>query len=116
MSIPKNLRTLKANFEKADGLGIKRPTDRVISGGRSPYNSSQRFQFEFEFFTKLKQKEIIFKIHTYRTSHFQLMPCPFTGRKMFCAGPNFLCRTNNVFTYCASQKHFVPDKKMICIQ
>ena len=23
MSIPKNLRTLKTNFEKADGLGIK---------------------------------------------------------------------------------------------
>ena len=43
---------------------LKQPSDRVISGGRSPFNSSQRFQFEFEFFTKLKQKEIIFKIHT----------------------------------------------------
>ena len=45
-----------------------------------------------------------------------VMPCPFTGRKMFCVGPNFLCRTKNLFTYCASHKHFVPDKKMICIQ
>ena len=44
------------------------------------------------------------------------MPCPFTGRKMFCAGPNFLCRTKNLFTYCASYKHFVPDRKIICIQ
>ena len=44
------------------------------------------------------------------------MPCPFTGCKMFCASPNFLCRTKNLFTYCASHKHFVPDKKMICIQ
>ena len=26
------------------------------------------------------------------------MPCPFTGHKMFCAGPNFLCRTKNLFT------------------
>ena len=43
-------------------------------------------------------------------------PCPFTGRKMFCAGPNFLCRNKNLFTYCASHKHFVPYKKMICIQ
>ena len=45
-----------------------------------------------------------------------LMPCPFRGHKMFCAGPNFLCQTKNLFTYCASHKHFVPDKKMICIQ
>ena len=44
------------------------------------------------------------------------MPCPFTGHKMFCAGPNFLFRTKNLFTFCGSHKHFVPDKKMICIQ
>ena len=43
------------------------------------------------------------------------MPCPFTGRKMFCTGPIFLCWTKNLFTYCASHNHFVPDKKMICI-
>ena len=42
------------------------------------------------------------------------MPCPFTGPKMFCAGPHFLCQTKHLFTYCASHKHFVPDKKMIC--
>ena len=46
----------------------------------------------------------------------RLMPCPFTGPKMFWAGPNFLCQTKNLFTYCGSHKHFVPDKKMICIQ
>ena len=45
-----------------------------------------------------------------------LMPCPFTGPKMFCASPNFLCRTKNFITYCGSHKYFVPDKKMICIQ
>ena len=45
-----------------------------------------------------------------------LMPCPFTGPKMFWAGPNFLCQTKNLFTYFGSHKHFVPDKKMICIQ
>ena len=43
------------------------------------------------------------------------MPCPFTGPKMFWASPIFLCETENLFTYCASHKHFVPDKKMICI-
>ena len=45
-----------------------------------------------------------------------LIPCPFTGLKMFWADPNFLCQTKNLFTYCGSHKHFVPDKKMICIQ
>ena len=44
------------------------------------------------------------------------MPCPFTGPKKFWAGPNFPCQTKNLFTYCASHKHFVPDKKMTCIQ
>ena len=44
------------------------------------------------------------------------MPCPFKGRKMFCAGQNFLCQTKNLFTYSASNKHFVPEKMMICIQ
>ena len=48
--------------------------------------------------------------------HNNLMPFPFTWRKMFCAGPNFLCWTKNLFTYCASHKHFVPEQKMICIQ
>ena len=45
-----------------------------------------------------------------------VMPCPFTGPKIFCAGPNFLCQTKNLFTYCGSHKHFVPHKKLICIQ
>ena len=41
------------------------------------------------------------------------MLCPFTGPKMFWAGPNFLCQTKNLFTYilwqsqmfCARQKN-----------
>ena len=39
------------------------------------------------------------------------MPCLFTSPKMFSAGPNFLCQTKNLFTYCGSHKHFVPEKK-----
>ena len=45
-----------------------------------------------------------------------LMPCPFTCPKMFWAGPNFLRQTKNLFTYWGSHKHFLTDKKMICIQ
>ena len=40
----------------------------------------------------------------------------FYRSQMFCAGPNFLCQTKDLFTYCCSHKHFVPDKKMIFIQ
>ena len=39
------------------------------------------------------------------------MPCPCTGLKMFWAGPNFLCQTKNLFTYCGSHKYFVPRQK-----
>ena len=39
------------------------------------------------------------------------MPCSFTGSKMFCAGQNFLCRTKNLFTYCASYKTFCARQK-----
>ena len=53
---------------------------------------------------------------TYRRTKNKQMPCPFTGPKKFWAGPIFLCQTKNLFTYCGSRKHFVPDEKMICIQ
>ena len=29
-----------------------------------------------------------------------LMPCPFTGRKMFCAGPNFMSQPKNLTAFC----------------
>ena len=59
------------------------------------------------------------KIANFQVLKYQivtLMPCPFTAPKMFCASPNFLCRTKNLFTYCASHKYFVPVQMMICIQ
>ena len=44
----------------------------------------------------------------------EFMPCPFTGPKIFWAGPNFFARPKfYIPTYCGSHKHFVPDKKMI---
>ena len=39
------------------------------------------------------------------------MPCPFTGPKLFWADPNFLCQTENSFTYCGSQKRFCAGQK-----
>ena len=43
------------------------------------------------------------------------MPCPFTGPKMFCAGPNFLSQTKNLTTYSASSKAIVPTQKPILL-
>ena len=34
----------------------------------------------------------------------------------YCSVLCILSQPRSLFTYCASHKHFVPDKKMICIQ
>ena len=36
-----------------------------------------------------------------------LMPCPFTGPKMFCAGPNILSQPKNLTAFSVSSKTFV---------
>ena len=46
---------------------------------------------------------------------FILMPCPFTGRKMFCAGSNFLSQPKNLTAFSASSKTFVPAQKQILL-
>ena len=43
------------------------------------------------------------------------MPCPFTGPKMFRAGPNFLCQTKNLFTCCARQKDDLHPVKLVFV-
>ena len=45
----------------------------------------------------------------------RLLPCPFTGPKMFCASPNFLCRTKNLFTYCARTKDDLHSVKLVFV-
>ena len=39
------------------------------------------------------------------------MPCPSTGPKIFCEGPNFLSQPKNVIAFRASSKTFVPALK-----
>ena len=46
---------------------------------------------------------------------FTLMPCPFTGPKMLCAGPNFLSQSKNLIAFSASSKTFVPPQKPILL-
>ena len=43
------------------------------------------------------------------------MPCPFTGPKMFCAGPNFLSQPKNLTAFSATSKTFVPAQKPILL-
>ena len=43
------------------------------------------------------------------------MPYPFTGPKMFCAGPNFLSQPKNLTAFSASSKTFVPEQKPILL-
>ena len=44
------------------------------------------------------------------------MPRPFTGSKMFCAGPNFLSQPKNLTAFRASSKTFVPAQKPILLK
>ena len=39
------------------------------------------------------------------------MPCPFTGLKMYCAGPNFLSKPKTLTAFSASSRTFVPTQK-----
>ena len=43
----------------------------------------------------------------------RLMPCTFTGPKMFCAGPSFLCQPKNLTAFSATSKTFVLAQKPI---
>jgi hypothetical protein len=45
----------------------------------------------------------------------KFMPCPFTGPKMFCVGPNFLSQPQNLTAFSASSKTFVPAQKPILL-
>ena len=43
------------------------------------------------------------------------MPCPFTGHKIFCAGPNILSQPKNLTAFSASLKTFVLAQKPILL-
>ena len=43
------------------------------------------------------------------------MPCPFTGRKMYCAGSNFLSQPKNSTAFSASSKTLVRAQKPILL-
>ena len=46
---------------------------------------------------------------------YKLMPGPFTGPKICCAGPNVLSQSKNLIAFSASSKTFVPAQKPILL-
>ena len=49
-----------------------------------------------------------------RTSK-DLMPCPFTGRKIFCTSPSFLSQPKNLTAFSATSKTFGAAQKPILL-
>jgi hypothetical protein len=45
----------------------------------------------------------------------EIMPCPFTGPKMFCADPKFLSQPKNLTAFSASTKTFEQAQKQILL-
>ena len=50
-------------------------------------------------------------MYLYEITFNLLMPCPFTGPKIFCAGLNFLSQPKYFTAFSASSKAFVPAQK-----
>ena len=54
---------------------------------------------------------IINQMRVNDTDFGYLLPCPFTGPKIICAGPNVLSQPKNLTAFSASSKTFVPAQK-----
>ena len=61
------------------------------------------------------KSEISYKKSKIKLSLLSLLPCPFTGPKMFCANPNFLSQPKNLTAFSASPKTIVPAQKPILL-
>ena len=68
---------------------------------------------------KDQKQYVTFNIRTTRLNFTAddcvLMPCPFTGPKMFCAGPNYLSQPKNLTAFSGSSKTFVLAQKPILL-
>ena len=69
---------------------------------------SQKLLLQSNFFEQDQKFDLAQKLNL-------LMPCHFTGHKMFCAGPNFLSQPKNLTAFSASTKPFVPAQKPILL-
>ena len=88
-------------------------------------SSSERIEDTSPRFEMLQGKNQISVIYALDVDlhQYSLMPCPFTGPKMFWAGPNVLCQTKNLFTYllwqsqtfCARQKDHLHSVKLVFV-
>ena len=86
----------------------------IISYPYLKFFSSLYFSFSFAHLIFFTIQSFFTTIFT-RVQDLHLMPCPFTGPKIFCAGPNILCQPKNLTAFSASSKTFVPAQKIILL-
>ena len=81
----------------------------------SPLWYNLKIQCPFGFFIISFGKNTLYFIKIDDFELLFVMPCPFTGPKMFCAGPNFLSQPKNLTAFSASSKTFVSAQKPILL-
>ena len=74
-----------------------------------------KFEIQNSNFGTLANQHMCYQGHKMKIPKRVHMPCPFTGCKMFCAGPNFLCQIKNLFTYWARQKDDLHSVKLVFV-
>ena len=72
------------------------------------------FNSKFSRVPTLISSDLLFSYY-YLAIENNVLPCPFTGPKMFCAGPNILCQPKNLTAFSASSKTFVLAQKPILL-
>ena len=82
--------------------GRKNPSKRLEKPIKQPSNRHSDLKLRIQF-------------ENYMDKTSPLMPCLFTGPKMFFASPNFLSQPKNLTTISASSKTFMPLQKPILL-
>ena len=112
-AIGDNMKQLEISAEKAQEREEKL-VDKIHTLMERLKVAEARFEYGEMNVSKLNLR---YTNHFHLTSHTssRLMPCPFTGPKMFCAGPNFLSQPENLTAFSATSKTFVPAQKPILL-
>ena len=83
--------------------------------GNFTWKKTVYFLFSFTKYINGNTLKQLCQCHGLCTNTGRLMPCPFTGRKMFCASPNVLSQSKNLTAFSASSKTFVLEQKPILL-
>ena len=81
----------------------------MISSYDGKYNAKIKMRKNLEIVLNAKQK-----LHK-SYGMYSYMPCPFTGRKMFCTSQSFLSQPKNLTAFSATSKTFGTAQKPILL-